>query len=76
MKKSRFTESQIVSAIKKHEGGITAKEVAREMGVSEAAFYQWKAKYGVISFWVYILQIMMSPTSSFRKEEKNDILNS
>jgi putative transposase len=46
MKKSRFTESQIVSAIKKHEGGVTAKEIAREMGVSEAAFYLWKAKYG------------------------------
>ena len=46
MKKSRFTETQIVSAIKKHVAGVAAKEIAREMGVSEAAFYQWKAKYG------------------------------
>ena len=46
MKKSRFTETQIVAAIKKHEVGVAAKEIAREMGVSEAAFYQWKAKYG------------------------------
>ncbi|MEO6915246.1 MAG: transposase [Chitinophagaceae bacterium] len=32
--------------MKKHEDGVTAKEIVREMGVSEAAFYQWKAKYG------------------------------
>ncbi len=46
MKKSRFTESQIVSAIRKHESGIVAKELCRELGISEATFYNWKAKYG------------------------------
>lgn len=46
MKKSRFTESQIVSAIKKQEGGMSVKDVSREMGISEATYYQWKAKYG------------------------------
>ena len=46
MKKTRFTESQIVAAIKKQEGGISTKEIAREMGISEATFYNWKAKYG------------------------------
>ena len=46
MKKSRFTESQIVAAIKKQEGGISTKEISREMGISEASFYIWKAKYG------------------------------
>lgn len=45
MKKSRFTESQIVAAIKKQEGGIGTKEIAREMGIP-ATFYNWKAKYG------------------------------
>ena len=46
MKKTKFTESQIVAAIKKQESGISTKEVARELGVSEATFYNWKAKYG------------------------------
>jgi len=46
MKKSRFTESQIVSAIKKQEAGTTVKEICRELGISEATFYKWKAKYG------------------------------
>ena len=46
MKKTIFTESQIVAAIKKQESGISTKEVARELGVSEATFYNWKAKYG------------------------------
>lgn len=44
--KKRFTESQIVSAIKKQESGIPVKEISREIGISEATFYNWKAKYG------------------------------
>jgi putative transposase len=46
MKKGRFTESQIVSAMKKQESGIAVKDIAREMGISEVTFYNWKAKYG------------------------------
>lgn len=46
MKKARFTESQIVAAIKKQESGIATREISREMGISEATFYNWKAKYG------------------------------
>ena len=46
MKKGRFTESKIVSAMKKQESGIAVKDIAREMGISEATFYNWKAKYG------------------------------
>ena len=46
MKKARFTESQIVAAIKKQEGGISTKEICRDLGISEATFYNWKAKYG------------------------------
>ncbi len=46
MKRTKFTESQIVAAIKKQESGISAKEVCRELGISEATFYNWKAKYG------------------------------
>lgn len=44
--KRRFTESQIVTAIKKQESGIPVKEISRELGISEATFYNWKAKYG------------------------------
>ena len=46
--RNRFTESQIVTALKKQELGITAKEICRELGISEATFYNWKAKYGGI----------------------------
>ena len=46
MKKGRFTEQQIVSALKKQEAGIPVKDIARELGISEATFYNWKAKYG------------------------------
>ena len=44
--KKRFTESQIVAAIKKQEAGISVKDICREVGISEATFYNWKAKYG------------------------------
>jgi len=44
--KKRFTESQIVAAIKKQEAGISVREICREIGISEATFYNWKAKYG------------------------------
>ena len=46
MKKARFTESQIVASIKKQESGIPTKEICRELGISDATFYNWKAKYG------------------------------
>lgn len=46
MKKTRFTEAQIVAAIKKQESGLAVKDISRELGISEATFYNWKAKYG------------------------------
>ncbi len=46
MKKTRFTETQIVSALKKQEAGISTREICRELSVTEAAFYNWKSKYG------------------------------
>ena len=46
MKKSRFTESQIVACIQKQEAGIPVKEICRDLGISEPTFYNWKAKYG------------------------------
>ncbi len=44
--RKKFTEAQIVAAIKKTESGISINEVARELGVSSATIYNWKAKYG------------------------------
>jgi len=44
--KKRFTESQIVAAIKKQEAGIAVKDICRELGISEPTFYNRKSKYG------------------------------
>lgn len=46
MRKTRFSETQIVKILKEVEGGRTAKEVCREYGVSSATYYKWKSKYG------------------------------
>jgi putative transposase len=46
MKKSNFTETQIVKAIQEHESGRKAEDICREMGVSPAAFYKWRQRYG------------------------------
>ncbi|MCC5859957.1 MAG: transposase [Ectothiorhodospiraceae bacterium] len=46
MRKSGFTESQIVQTLKQVEGGRKVKDVSRELGISEATYYQWKSKYG------------------------------
>ena len=46
MKKSRYTESQIVKALKEVEGGRNVKDMCRDYGISEATYYNWKSKYG------------------------------
>lgn len=46
MKRSRFTESQIVAIIKKQEAGSKVADICRELGISDQTFYKWKAKYG------------------------------
>jgi putative transposase len=42
--KRKFTESRIVAAIKKQENGIAVKDICRELSISDATFYNWKAK--------------------------------
>lgn len=46
MKRSKFTDSQIVEAIKRVEGGLSASELCRELGISLATFYKWRSKFG------------------------------
>lgn len=46
MRKTRFTEVQIVKAIKDHEAGRNAVEICRELGITTAAFYKWRQRYG------------------------------
>lgn len=46
MKKGRYSEEQIIGVLKQMEAGRTVKDLARELGVSEATLYTWKSKYG------------------------------
>ncbi len=46
MKKTRFSENQIISILKQQETGLKVGDLCREQGISEATFYNWKAKYG------------------------------
>ena len=46
MKKSRFTDSQIMDALKRAESGISVLDMCRELGISTATFYKWRAKFG------------------------------
>lgn len=46
MKRSRFTEEQIIGILREHEAGAATSDVCRKHGISSATFYKWKAKYG------------------------------
>jgi putative transposase len=46
MKRSKFTDSQIVEAIRRVEGGLPVPELCRELGISSATFYKWRSKFG------------------------------
>ena len=46
MKRKRHTEEQIIAILKEHEAGVKMADLRRKHGISEASFYNWKAKYG------------------------------
>jgi putative transposase len=46
MRKSKFTDSQIMDAVKRVEAGFAVPYICRELGISTATFYKWRAKYG------------------------------
>ena len=46
MRRSRYTEEQIVAILKEHEAGLSTEELCRRHGISQKTFYRWKAKYG------------------------------
>lgn len=46
MKRSRYTEEQIIGILKEQDAGVAVAELCRKHGMSEATFYNWKSKYG------------------------------
>lgn len=46
MKRSRFTEEQIIGVLKEYQAGLSAAELCRKHGISDATFYNWRSKYG------------------------------
>ena len=46
MKRSRFSEEQIIGILKQHQAGLSAAELCRQHGISDATFYKWRSKYG------------------------------
>lgn len=46
MRKSRFSDEQIIAILKEHAAGLTTAEVCRKHGISDATFYKWRSRYG------------------------------
>jgi putative transposase len=46
MKKSRYSEEQIIGVLKEHQAGIPVAELCRKHGISDATFYNWRSRYG------------------------------
>jgi putative transposase len=62
MKRSRFSEEQIIGILKEHETGVPVADLCRKHGVSDASIYKWKAKFGGMD---------VSEAKRLRSEEEN-----
>ena len=68
MKRSRFTETQIVSILKEVDAGRKVKEICRRHGISDATYYNWKSRYGGMSASVLkCLKELESELSQYKK---------
>ncbi len=72
MKKTRFTEAQIVAALKKQESGISVKEISREYGISEVTFYNLSADRQVRSQNTVVCRHLMLSDSKILKKKTLD----
>ena len=64
MKKSRFTEAQIMSVLKQAEAGMSVVELCRQHAISNASFYKWRSKYGGMD------ASMMAETKAIQEENR------
>lgn len=46
MRRSKFSEEQVIGILKEHQAGLTAAEICRKYGISDATFYKWRSRYG------------------------------
>ena len=46
MRRSRYSDEQVIGILKQHQAGVGAKELCRKHGISDATFYKWRSKYG------------------------------
>jgi putative transposase len=51
MRKSRFSEEQIIGILKEHQAGLSAAELCRRHGISDATFYKWRSRFGGMEVW-------------------------
>ena len=57
MKRRRFSEEQIIGVLKEHQAGMSAVDLCRKHGISDATFYTWRSKYGVLGSGLAILHM-------------------
>jgi putative transposase len=63
MKRSKFTDSQIMDALKRVDAGLAVPEVCRELSISTATFYKWRAKYGGMLLMHLVLRTSFFPSA-------------